>query len=192
MIVKSCLWCAKEFSTYPSVNKSCCCKECSVKHRSDEAARRRQKTCQVCGVSFIPKHPKSPGFYCSYNCMGIANRKERVDRSGYWHVRKPEHPRASSQGYVAEQTLIMESHLGRYLEPDEVVHHINHVKKDNRIKNLELMKDSDHRSLHMSELNNDGRVNTKMQRSSASSRASERNAATSTPRGRNGRFIKKL
>lgn len=65
-------------------------------------------------------------------------RKERINRGGYFYVHFPDHPKAGKQGYVAEHRLVMEKHLGRYLELQEVVHHRNHVKTDNRIENLEL------------------------------------------------------
>jgi len=59
-----------------------------------------------------------------------------------------DHPRAGRRGMMHEHVLVMESYLGRYLSDDEVVHHINGRKDDNRIDNLQLMKDSEHKRLH--------------------------------------------
>lgn len=60
----------------------------------------------------------------------------RETKDGYIEVRF-DHPR-NTLGYCREHILVMESHLGRLLQEDEVVHHRNGNRKDNNIDNLEL------------------------------------------------------
>jgi len=62
-------------------------------------------------------------------------RKERKD--GYVFVAVPVgHPYAIDGIYVLENRFVMEQHLGRYLLPSEVVHHIDENPNNNAIENL--------------------------------------------------------
>lgn len=79
---------------------------------------------------------------------GFKNRKSRIRGGGYWRIYQPGHPRADQTGYVIEQRVIVEQHLGRALRDDEIVHHKNHDKLDNRIENLQVMSHSEHAKIH--------------------------------------------
>lgn len=61
---------------------------------------------------------------------------------GYWMVKSHDHPAKNCNSYVYEHRLVMEAELGRYLTADENVHHINGLRGDNRIENLELWSKS--------------------------------------------------
>lgn len=60
--------------------------------------------------------------------------------NGYILISKPEHPFADKQDYVAKHRLVAERRLGRYLTELEIIHHINEITDDNRIKNLYLFE----------------------------------------------------
>jgi hypothetical protein len=60
------------------------------------------------------------------------------DGDGYVRIYMPEHPMASSAGYILEHRFVMAEMLGRVLLTTENVHHKNGDKTDNRAENLEL------------------------------------------------------
>lgn len=47
----------------------------------------------------------------------------------------PDHPRAQRIRYALEHILVVEQKLGRHLLPNELVHHLNGVRDDNRPEN---------------------------------------------------------
>ena len=82
---------------------------------------------------------------------GIGHEKKRCD--GYISIYFPDHPKSNKDGYIMEHDLVMECIIGRHLKDDEVVHHKNKIRNDNRKENLELMTFKEHAALHMKERN---------------------------------------
>jgi hypothetical protein len=72
---------------------------------------------------------------------------KRLDRHGYVLVKT----REGGGRWDKEHVIVVEREIGRRLFPDEVVHHINAVKSDNRPENLYLCRTmSEHGRSHAS------------------------------------------
>jgi hypothetical protein len=62
-----------------------------------------------------------------------------IDFSGYKTITKRGHPnQMDEKGRIREHIFIMSEYLGRPLIKGESVHHLNGIRDDNRIENLEL------------------------------------------------------
>ena len=79
--------------------------------------------------------------------------KKSLNNKGYIRIYFPDHPKSDRWGYILEHVLIMECFIGRRLHKNEIVHHKNGTKTDNRIINLQLMTRNEHMKLHKKERN---------------------------------------
>jgi hypothetical protein len=106
-------------------------------------------------AGFKPKKPY-PSDLCRNKCVQAHKGKRsfawkggRVQNNfGYIEIWMPDHPNANKSGYIREHRLVMSEHIGRPLLKDEDVHHINGIKNDNRIENLQLLLKEVHTGNH--------------------------------------------
>lgn len=150
-----CSVCGKEFYRQPAYIKQgrhLCSIACNTIW---QRRNRSTKTCPVCQTEFIIKPSQARVTHCSMACQSKARTKRDTGRvhngrpviknaAGYLTVYEPTNPNASKSGRVLEHRYVIGQMIGRYLETEEQVHHINHDPTDNRPKNLEIMNPGDH------------------------------------------------
>lgn len=79
------------------------------------------------------------------------NIRKIISKGDYFYALVPEHPFATKNGYVLYHRIIVENHLKRILNANEVVHHLDGNKKHNDIDNLQVMSIKEHTKHHKKE-----------------------------------------
>lgn len=69
-------------------------------------------------------------------------------KTGYMYCYNPDHCIANAAGKVLEHVYVMYKAIGRQLNPDECVHHIDRDRANNDLSNLRLMTIAEHALLH--------------------------------------------
>lgn len=93
------------------------------------------------------QHPSPKTEFKSGSLINFKTGRQKR-QGGYIAIYSPKHPFAIDNR-IFEHRIVMEKKIGRYLYPEEVVHHINKIVSDNRIENLMLFaNDSEHHIWH--------------------------------------------
>lgn len=112
------------------------------------------KICINCGASFTRD---SCVQLSDFKEKKICTRKCYTDHNvGERHVAWKNGIKRSHSGYLRDSKtdryihrIVVEKKIGRRLKTSEHVHHINGIKDDNRIENLEVHSNSSHRKIEV-------------------------------------------
>lgn len=144
-MIKECIYCKKEYKKNPKYSKAqwkkskYCSLKCAKKDIkvTPEMVERLRKI--ATGIKQSEETKIKRGLYKTGEEHYLWKGGVTKDDNGYLRNNK-------SKERV--HRAIMEKHIGRKLHYNEIVHHINHNKLDNRIENLQIVSRAEHVRLH--------------------------------------------
>lgn len=137
-----------------------CSRRCATLKQMNSTKNKEKKytgkciNCRVCNKLFyVPKYRLDNGSvkYCSRSCLAKFHLEKFSDKR-FKKTGLPHHKYKTIKidgKQVRLHRYIMEQHLGRKLNKDEHVHHINDNSFDNRIENLMVLSNSDHQRIEI-------------------------------------------
>ena len=163
--IQTCRACGEQFATYPRNKSNFCSQECTKRPcarcgkefhpaanrqiHCSEKCRIGESICNHCQKPFL-KSKNAKGDFCSKSCfydfkcpIGTTIEHDKGYRLIKVSIGTPGARKygTGAQGrWMLEHRYVMQNKLGRPLEKNENVHHINGIKSDNRSENLELWK----------------------------------------------------
>lgn len=145
--------CASEFRKKRIIVQCCVCKK---EHERTPSGLKKAKKYIFCSNKCLKigyKGKNFSGFFKKGNkeerCINYKNGEQIAN--GYVMILSHKHPNKNKRNYIYKHRAVMEKSIGRYLRPEEVVHHIDFDKKNNDISNLMLFSnDSEHHKYHNS------------------------------------------
>ena len=154
---KICLHCSGKFKDNGHKNK-CCSLKCASRNRYKDKKPREPRyhiICGGCNNEFLSFYKRRK--YCSNKCAGISrkgnlssfkNGETICKRSGY--ISKFIRGNKNEKGkYIREHRYKIEQDIGRKLESNEIVHHIDFNTQNNDLSNLYLCASrSEHLTIH--------------------------------------------
>ncbi len=166
MIKLICKTCDDPFEVFPYRSKA---KYCSFQCYWESLKGRKlsEATCEKLSKAKMGHISWNKGKKCPQISKALIGRKlspEHIKKSAegrtkpdgherminkYIYVVNRNHPFCNKLGYVKRANLVMEEHIGRFLTPEERVHHNNEIKIDDRPENLRLfLNESAHQKFH--------------------------------------------
>lgn len=144
---KICIHCNKSFymstSTIQQREKNClikyCGRECYTNH-----VKKVQRKCMNCSQDYLPQ--RNTIKFCSKKCWCDFRKKKNI--AGYWYENGYKVLYIGEGKGIKEHIKLIQEKIGRKLNPNEHVHHINEIRDDNRPENLQLITRSEHSKLH--------------------------------------------